>query len=191
MVQWANSQVGASNTRGRCLLSFIEEEQSPPLGVARGFNGKEARKDNGNGENGAIFLISQVISHSNGVCSLQSSVFHINNFALCYPYAFTLHLLPQPVVETRPSTITFFSHLFPRSSTSFAVPPTLMLSDSSSASSSSASGYQIPFGRKSMLEAYVDIVFRAWKAANGETREEISWKHMQALVDISTHEQGY
>nr|KAJ0222281.1 hypothetical protein LSAT_V11C200092330 [Lactuca sativa] len=25
----------------------------------------------------------------------------MNNFALCYPYAFTLHLLPQPVVETR------------------------------------------------------------------------------------------
>ncbi|CAI9263545.1 unnamed protein product [Lactuca saligna] len=50
---------------------------------------------------------------------------------------------------------------------------------------------QIPFWRKSMLEAYVDIVFRAWKAANGETREEISWRHMQALVDRSTHEQEY
>nr|KAJ0216945.1 hypothetical protein LSAT_V11C300119330 [Lactuca sativa] len=50
---------------------------------------------------------------------------------------------------------------------------------------------QIPFGRKSMLEAYVDIVFRAWKAANRETREEISWRHMQALVDSSTHEQDF
>nr|KAJ0192177.1 hypothetical protein LSAT_V11C800435620 [Lactuca sativa] len=49
---------------------------------------------------------------------------------------------------------------------------------------------QIPLWRKSMLEAYVDIVFRAWKATNGETREEISWRHMQALVDSSTHEQG-
>nr|KAJ0190320.1 hypothetical protein LSAT_V11C800446120 [Lactuca sativa] len=49
---------------------------------------------------------------------------------------------------------------------------------------------QIPLWRKSMLEAYVDIVFRAWKAANGETREEISCRHMQALVDSSTHEQG-
>ncbi|KAJ9562500.1 hypothetical protein OSB04_007660 [Centaurea solstitialis] len=46
---------------------------------------------------------------------------------------------------------------------------------------------QIPFGRKSMLEAYADIVFRAWKAAEGESREEIEKEFLQALVDSSIH----
>ncbi|CAH1421204.1 unnamed protein product [Lactuca virosa] len=46
---------------------------------------------------------------------------------------------------------------------------------------------QIPFGRKSMLEAYADIVFRAWKAAEGESREEIENDFLQALVDSSIH----
>ncbi|XP_024978381.1 uncharacterized protein LOC112515708 [Cynara cardunculus var. scolymus] len=46
---------------------------------------------------------------------------------------------------------------------------------------------QIPFGRKSMLEAYADIVFRAWKAAEGESREEIENEFLQALIDSSIH----
>lgn len=46
---------------------------------------------------------------------------------------------------------------------------------------------QIPFGRKSMLEAYADIVFRAWKAAEGESRGEIENEFLQALIDSSIH----
>lgn len=46
---------------------------------------------------------------------------------------------------------------------------------------------QIPFGRKSMLEAYADIVFRAWKAAEGESRDEIENEFLQQLVDGSIH----
>ncbi|KAK9067006.1 hypothetical protein SSX86_014330 [Deinandra increscens subsp. villosa] len=46
---------------------------------------------------------------------------------------------------------------------------------------------QIPFGRKSMLEAYADIVFRAWKAAEGESRDEIENEFLQPLVDGSIH----
>lgn len=38
-----------------------------------------------------------------------------------------------------------------------------------------------------MLEAYADIVFRAWKAAEGESREEIENDFLQALVDSSIH----
>ncbi|XP_076950940.1 uncharacterized protein LOC143624079 [Bidens hawaiensis] len=46
---------------------------------------------------------------------------------------------------------------------------------------------QIPFGRKSMLEAYADIVFRAWKSAEGESRDEIEHEFLQQLVDGSIH----
>ncbi|KAI3785133.1 hypothetical protein L1987_44246 [Smallanthus sonchifolius] len=46
---------------------------------------------------------------------------------------------------------------------------------------------QIPFGRKSMLEAYADIVFRAWKAAEGESRDEIENEFLQQLVYGSNH----
>lgn len=46
---------------------------------------------------------------------------------------------------------------------------------------------QIPFGRKSMLEAYADIVFRAWKAAERESREEIENEFLQQLVDGAIH----
>ncbi|KAL7612415.1 hypothetical protein Lser_V15G08627 [Lactuca serriola] len=127
----------------------------------------------------------------------------MDNFALCYPYAFTLHLLPQPVVETRhpPShssaTSPPLKH-FVRRSTDVDVVGFILrvvvflgLSRQLVKESLAMIRSQIPFWRKSMLEAYVDIVFRAWKAANRETREEISWRHMQALVDSSTHEQGY
>ncbi|KAI3726354.1 hypothetical protein L1987_66151 [Smallanthus sonchifolius] len=46
---------------------------------------------------------------------------------------------------------------------------------------------QIPFGRKSMLEAYADIVFRAWKAVEGESKDEIENEFLQQLVDGSIH----
>ncbi|KAI3783189.1 hypothetical protein L2E82_13253 [Cichorium intybus] len=38
-----------------------------------------------------------------------------------------------------------------------------------------------------MLEAYADIVFRAWKAAEGESQEEIENDFLQTLVDGSIH----
>ncbi|KAL6013092.1 hypothetical protein ACLOJK_003582 [Asimina triloba] len=40
---------------------------------------------------------------------------------------------------------------------------------------------QIPFGRKSMLEAYADILFRAWK--EGRSRDEIENGLLQELVE--------
>lgn len=46
---------------------------------------------------------------------------------------------------------------------------------------------QIPFGRKSMLEAYGDIVFRAWKAAEGDMRDEIENGFMQILIEGAVH----
>ncbi|XP_076945256.1 uncharacterized protein LOC143616262 [Bidens hawaiensis] len=46
---------------------------------------------------------------------------------------------------------------------------------------------QISFGRKSMLEAYADIIFRAWKSAEGESRDEIEHDFLQQLVDGSIH----
>ncbi|KAJ4965106.1 hypothetical protein NE237_016955 [Protea cynaroides] len=42
---------------------------------------------------------------------------------------------------------------------------------------------QIPFGRKSMLEAYADIIFRAWKAMDGSLRGEIENDFMQSLIE--------
>ncbi|GFP90284.1 condensin-2 complex subunit g2 [Phtheirospermum japonicum] len=42
---------------------------------------------------------------------------------------------------------------------------------------------QIPFGRKSMLEAYGEIVFRAWKVVEGECKHEIENGFLQGLVE--------
>ncbi|KAL0332337.1 UNVERIFIED_CONTAM: Condensin-2 complex subunit G2 [Sesamum calycinum] len=42
---------------------------------------------------------------------------------------------------------------------------------------------QIPFGRKSMLEAYGEIFFRAWKAAEGECKYEIENRFLQGLIE--------
>ncbi|XP_052195957.1 uncharacterized protein LOC127803610 [Diospyros lotus] len=46
---------------------------------------------------------------------------------------------------------------------------------------------QIPFGRKSMLEAYADILFRAWKVAEGPLREEIENGFLQGLIEGAIH----
>lgn len=42
---------------------------------------------------------------------------------------------------------------------------------------------QIPFGRKSMLEAYGDIVFRAWKTAEGDSKDEIENGFLQSMIE--------
>ncbi|KAL4181568.1 hypothetical protein AMTRI_Chr12g237970 [Amborella trichopoda] len=46
---------------------------------------------------------------------------------------------------------------------------------------------QIPFGRKSMLEGYGEIVFRAWKVAESLTREEIDNGFLQSLIEGAIH----
>lgn len=46
---------------------------------------------------------------------------------------------------------------------------------------------QIPFGRKSMLEAYADIIFRAWRSAESESREVMEDEFLQGLVESSIH----
>ncbi|PWA69849.1 ARM repeat superfamily protein [Artemisia annua] len=46
---------------------------------------------------------------------------------------------------------------------------------------------QIAFGRKSMLEAYGEIVFRGWKGVDGELKEEIENEFLLQLVDGSIH----
>lgn len=46
---------------------------------------------------------------------------------------------------------------------------------------------QIPFGRKSMLEGYGDILFRAWKAAAEDSRSEIENGFLQDLIEGSIH----
>ncbi|XP_043709545.1 uncharacterized protein LOC122658588 isoform X2 [Telopea speciosissima] len=46
---------------------------------------------------------------------------------------------------------------------------------------------QIPFGRKSMLEAYADILFRAWKATDGSLRSEIENGFLQGLIEGAIH----
>lgn len=46
---------------------------------------------------------------------------------------------------------------------------------------------QIPFGRKSMLEAYGDILFRAWKAAGGDSKGEIENGFLQDLIEAAIH----
>ncbi|KAG8384279.1 hypothetical protein BUALT_Bualt04G0101900 [Buddleja alternifolia] len=42
---------------------------------------------------------------------------------------------------------------------------------------------QIPYGRKSVLEAYGEIVFRAWKAVEGECKYEIENGFVQGLLE--------
>ncbi|CAI9111280.1 OLC1v1011465C1 [Oldenlandia corymbosa var. corymbosa] len=46
---------------------------------------------------------------------------------------------------------------------------------------------QIPFGKKSMLEAYGEIVFRAWKAADGDSKDAIENEFLQGLIDSAIH----
>ncbi|XP_031261940.1 uncharacterized protein LOC116120144 [Pistacia vera] len=46
---------------------------------------------------------------------------------------------------------------------------------------------QIPFGRKSMLEAYGDVLFRAWKGVDEGFREEIEDGFLQGLVEGAIH----
>lgn len=44
---------------------------------------------------------------------------------------------------------------------------------------------QIPFGRKSMLEAYGEILFRGWKSVDGDLRREIDG-FLQGLIEAAT-----
>ncbi|KAL5821859.1 hypothetical protein ACOSQ3_023741 [Xanthoceras sorbifolium] len=46
---------------------------------------------------------------------------------------------------------------------------------------------QIPFGRKSMLEAYGEVLFRAWKAVEEGFRKEIEDGFLQGLVEGAIH----
>ncbi|KZV57012.1 hypothetical protein F511_08170 [Dorcoceras hygrometricum] len=42
---------------------------------------------------------------------------------------------------------------------------------------------QIPYGRKSMVEAYGEIIFRAWKAVERSSKEEIENGFLQGLIE--------
>jgi len=46
---------------------------------------------------------------------------------------------------------------------------------------------QIPFGRKSMLDVYGDILFRAWKALEADSKEEIESRFLQGLIEGAIH----
>ncbi|XAR51362.1 hypothetical protein NMG60_11005964 [Bertholletia excelsa] len=46
---------------------------------------------------------------------------------------------------------------------------------------------QIPFGRKSMLEAYADILFRGWKIVEGQQRDEMENGFLQGLIEGAIH----
>lgn len=46
---------------------------------------------------------------------------------------------------------------------------------------------QIPFGRKSVLEGYGEILFRAWKWVEGDLRGEIEDGFLQSLVEGAIH----
>ncbi|CAN0917845.1 Condensin-2 complex subunit G2 [Linum grandiflorum] len=46
---------------------------------------------------------------------------------------------------------------------------------------------QIPFGRKSMLEAYGEILFRAWKGVQGDLKDEIESGFLQTLIEGAIH----
>ncbi|CAL9041201.1 unnamed protein product [Musa banksii] len=46
---------------------------------------------------------------------------------------------------------------------------------------------QIPFGRKSVLEAYADILFRSWKGSEESLREEIEDGFLQGLIEGAIH----
>ncbi|KAL2906470.1 Condensin-2 complex subunit G2 [Bienertia sinuspersici] len=45
---------------------------------------------------------------------------------------------------------------------------------------------QIPFGRKSMLEAYGEILFKGWKSLDGDLRKEIEDGFLQSLMEGAT-----
>ncbi|XP_031385888.1 uncharacterized protein LOC116199603 isoform X2 [Punica granatum] len=46
---------------------------------------------------------------------------------------------------------------------------------------------QIPFGKKSMLEAYGDIIFRVWKGVEGDARDAIENCFLQGLIEGAIH----
>ncbi|CAK9137904.1 unnamed protein product [Ilex paraguariensis] len=46
---------------------------------------------------------------------------------------------------------------------------------------------QIPFGKKSILEAYADIVFRVWKVVEGKSKDEIEKGFLQELVESAIY----
>lgn len=46
---------------------------------------------------------------------------------------------------------------------------------------------QIPYGKKSILEAYGDIIFRAWKSVEGESKGEIENGFLQGLIESAIH----
>ncbi|KAJ8531051.1 hypothetical protein K7X08_025782 [Anisodus acutangulus] len=46
---------------------------------------------------------------------------------------------------------------------------------------------QIPFGRKSILEAFGEIVFRAWKMAEGVAKDGIENGFLQGMIDSCIH----
>lgn len=45
----------------------------------------------------------------------------------------------------------------------------------------------IPYGKKSILEAYGEIVFRAWKSVEGESKGEIENGFLQGLIESAIH----
>ncbi|KAL8158688.1 hypothetical protein V2J09_000225 [Rumex salicifolius] len=46
---------------------------------------------------------------------------------------------------------------------------------------------QIPFGKKSMLEAYGEVVFRGWKSVDADLKMEIEEGFLQGLIDGAIH----
>lgn len=46
---------------------------------------------------------------------------------------------------------------------------------------------QIPFGKKSMLEAYGDIIFRVWKGVERDARDGIENRFLQGLIEGAIH----
>lgn len=46
---------------------------------------------------------------------------------------------------------------------------------------------QIPFGRKSVLEAYADILFRSWKGLQGDLKGEMEDGFLQGLIEGAIH----
>ncbi|KAJ0963421.1 hypothetical protein J5N97_028543 [Dioscorea zingiberensis] len=46
---------------------------------------------------------------------------------------------------------------------------------------------QIPFGRKSVLEAYAEILFRSWKGLQGDLRGEMEDGFLQGLIEGAIH----
>ncbi|KAI0497706.1 hypothetical protein KFK09_020939 [Dendrobium nobile] len=48
---------------------------------------------------------------------------------------------------------------------------------------------QIPFGKKSVLEGYADIIFKAWRGSEAYVKEEIEDGFLQGLMDGAIHAQ--